>query len=122
MKKKEVEKAPEKASQLPDPCGYKLLIMLPKAEERTEGGLYKAAETKALEEVSSVCGLVLKMGPDAYSDKRRFPGEPYCKKGDMVMFKPYSGTRFTIHGEEFRFINDDSVDAVVLDPRGIAKR
>ena len=113
----------DKATQLPEPSGFKLLIMLPTAEETfSEGGLFKAKATKDLEEVSSICGFVLKMGADAYQDKRRFPGEPYCAVGDWVMFKPYSGTRFLIHGAEFRLINDDSVDAVVDDPRGIAKR
>ncbi|MHC4882946.1 MAG: co-chaperone GroES family protein [Planctomycetota bacterium] len=116
-----VETEPPKATQLPVPTGYKLLIALPEAEDKTAGGIVKAAETKHMEEVSSVCGFVLDMGPDAYSGDR-FPSGPYCKKGDWIMMRSYSGTRFAVHGKEFRLINDDSVDAVVDDPRGITKR
>ena len=61
------------------------------------------------------------MGPDAYDDKKKFPNGPYCNEGDWVLMRSYSGTRFKIHGKEFRLINDDSVEAVVQDPRGIEK-
>nr|ASN63344.1 co-chaperonin GroES [uncultured virus] len=109
------------ASQLPDPKGYKLLIALPDPEEKTEGGILKAKQTMQVEEVGSICGFVLKMGDDAYNDDKRFPNGPYCKVGDWIMMRSYSGTRFKIHGKEFRLINDDSVEAVVEDPRGIEK-
>jgi len=108
------------ASQMPRPSGYKLLIALPEVDETTEGGLIKATETMQREEVSSVCGFVIEVGPDAYPEEK-FPSGPWCKKGDWIMMKPYSGTRFKIHGKEFRLINDDSVDAVVADPQGIIK-
>ena len=109
------------ASQLPDPKGYKLLIALPEPAETTEGGILKAKQTLDLEEIGSICGFVLKMGADAYNDEKRFPNGPYCKEGDWVLMRSYSGTRFKIHGKEFRLINDDSVEAVVQDPRGIEK-
>jgi len=112
----------QKATQLPEPKGYKLLIMLPKADEKTAGGIIKADKTRQMEEVGSICGFVVKMGADAYSDKKRFPSGAYCKVGDWIMMRAYAGTRFAIHGEEFRLINDDSVDAVVEDPRGYQKR
>jgi hypothetical protein len=35
--------------------------------------------------------------------------------------RPHAGTRVKIHGREFRIINDDSVEAVVEDPRGISR-
>jgi co-chaperonin GroES (HSP10) len=73
------------------------------------------------EEVGSIVGFVLKMGPDAYADAQRFPSGAYCKEGDWVLMRSYSGTRFSVHGKEFRLINDDSVEAVVEDPRGIVK-
>ncbi len=126
--KKPVEKVKEedqtlpKASQLPEPKGYKILIALPEPEEATTGGILKAESTKQIEEVGSVCGFVLKIGPDAYQDTKRFPNGPYCKVGDWIMMRSYSGTRFTIHNKEMRLINDDSVEAVVDDPRGIQKR
>lgn len=109
------------ASQLPEPQGYKLLIALPEADEKTEGGILKAASTIKMEEVGTICGFVIKMGADAYKDKSRFPNGPCCKEGDWVLMRSYSGTRFKIHGKEFRLINDESVEAVVQDPRGIEK-
>lgn len=109
------------ASQLPQPCGYKLLIALPEAKEKTDGGIILAQETRNAEEVSSICGFVLKVGEDAYKDEKRFPNGAWCKEGDWIMMRAYAGTRFKIHGKEFRLINDDSVDAVVEDPTGIVK-
>ena len=85
------------------------------------GGIIKAAETLKVEEIGSICGFVLKMGADAYKDEKRFPNGAYCQEGDWVLMRSYSGTRFKVHGKEFRLINDDSVEAVVDDPRGIEK-
>jgi co-chaperonin GroES (HSP10) len=65
--------------------------------------------------------FVIKMGPDAYKDEKRFPSGPYCKTGDFVLVRPHAGTRLKIHGREFRIINDDSVEGVVEDPRGISR-
>ena len=109
------------ARQLPEPKGYKLLIALPEVEEKTEGGIIKAHSTMQVEETGSIIGFVMKIGPDAYADEKRFPSGPYCKQGDFVMMRAYSGTRFKIHGKEFRLINDDSVEGVVEDPRGIVR-
>ena len=110
------------ASRMPTPTGYKILIALPEADDKTEGGIIKAEETKRIEEIGSVCGYVLALGPDCYGDKKRFPSGAYCQEGDWVLMRSYSGTRFAIDGTEVRLINDDSVEAVVDDPRGIAKR
>ena len=108
------------AAQIPKPTGYKLLISLPEPDKATEGGIIKAAETLQIEEVGSICGRVVEMGPDAYKDPTRF-SESYCKVGDWILMRSYSGTRFLIHGKEFRLINDDSVEAVVEDHRAISK-
>ena len=113
--------ADTKPSQLPEPTGYKISNALPEVDEKTEGGIIKAQETMHLEEVGSIVGFVMKLGPDAYEDKKKFPNGPYCKEGDFVLMRSYSGTRFSIHGKEFRLINDDSVEAVIDDPRGIRK-
>ena len=110
-----------KAKQLPVPKGYKLLIALPDIEETTKGGIIKASQTMKVEEVGSICGFVITMGEDCYQDEKRFPNGPYCKEGDWIIMRSYSGTRFKVHGKEFRLINDDSVEAVVEDPRGIVK-
>ena len=110
-----------KASQMPEPKGYKILIALPEPDEKTDGGIIKSRQTMYNEEVGSIVGFVLDMGPDAYANLDRFPTGPFCQKGDWVVMRSYSGTRFLVHGKEFRLINDDSVEAVVEDPRGIVK-
>ena len=111
----------EQATQLPKPTGYRILIAIPEKEEKTEFGILKARETLQYEEVSTVVGFVLGMGPDCYKDEIRFPTGPWCQIGDFVMFRDYSGTRIRIHGKEFRVINDDNGEAVVDDPRGVEK-
>jgi co-chaperonin GroES (HSP10) len=116
-----VASAAEKAAQLPDPKGYKILIGLPKIEEKYESGILKADAVVRQDEVATVVGFVLKMGPDCYKDEVKFPTGPYCKEGDFVLMRTYSGTRFKVHGQEFRLINDDSVEAVVQDPRGFSR-
>ena len=111
----------EKARQLPDPSTYHLLCVLPEIDEEYESGLVKAGQTVHYEELLSPVLFVVKVGPDAYKDEKRFPSGPSCKVGDFVVVRPNSGTRMKIHGKEFRIINDDSVEAVVQDPRGISR-
>lgn len=111
----------DRASQLPNPSGFKLLCAVPHIEEEYASGLIKADETKRVEEQTTVVLFVVKIGPDAYKDTSRFPSGPWCKVGDFVLTRPYSGTRVVIHGKEFRIINDDTVEGVVDDPRGIRR-
>ena len=111
----------EKATQLPDPSGYRILCAIPEIEEKHESGILKADITMHHEEVLSTVFFVVKMGPDCYQDKVIFPNGPWCKVGDFVLARPNSGTRLKIHGREFRIINDDSVEGTVLDPRGIKR-
>jgi co-chaperonin GroES (HSP10) len=111
----------KQATQLPEPTGYRILIAIPDKEKKTEGGILKAQETLNYEEVSSIVGFVMKMGTDCYKDETRFPTGPWCQVGDFVLFRSFSGTRIKIYGKEFRMINDDNVEAVVDDPRGIEK-
>lgn len=113
--------AEEKARQLPEPSGYHILVALPEAEEKYDSGLIKADETRRFEEVLSTVFFVVKLGPDCYKDEKRFPTGPWCKEGDFILARPNSGTRLKIHGREFRLLNDDSVEAVVQDPRGISR-
>jgi co-chaperonin GroES (HSP10) len=112
---------PKSGKQLPDPSGFRLLIALPEVEEKTEGGLYIPDERRDAESVASIVGFVLEVGPDAYADEERFPNGPWCKQGDWIVMRAYSGTRLRIHGKEFRIINDDSVEAVIDDPRGVVR-
>lgn len=111
----------DKARQVPDPSTFHLLCVLPEIDEEYESGLIKAGQTMHFEEVLSPVLFVVKMGPDAYKDTTRFPNGPSCKVGDFVLVRPNTGTRIKIHGKEFRIINDDSVEAVVQDPRGITR-
>lgn len=115
------ESAEEKARQVPDPSTYHILCVLPEIDEQYESGLVKAGQTMHYEEVLSPVLFVVKVGPDAYKDKDRFPSGPSCKVGDFILVRPNTGTRIKIHGKEFRIINDDSVEAVVQDPRGISR-
>jgi len=111
----------EVKSQLPEPKGWKILIAMPTAEEKTEGGIIKASTTVKDEEVSNICGFVLKLGPECYNDTKRFPSGNWCEAGDWVVFRAYSGTRMKMYGQEFRLINDDTVEAVVDDPTGVVR-
>nr|ASN63310.1 co-chaperonin GroES [uncultured virus] len=113
--------AEQKAKQLPDPSGYRILCGIPEIENKYESGIVKADVTKQHEELLTTVLFVMKMGPDCYKDKDRFPSGPWCKEGDFVLVRPHAGTRLKIHGTEFRIINDDSVEGVVEDPRGISR-
>jgi co-chaperonin GroES (HSP10) len=113
--------AEDKAKQLPEPATYHLLCILPEADEKYDSGLLKADKTVQFEELLSPVLFVLKMGPDAFKDEKRFPSGPSCKEGDFIIVRPNTGTRMKIHGREMRIINDDSVEAVVQDPRGISR-
>jgi co-chaperonin GroES (HSP10) len=112
--------AEERATQLPNPSGYHILVAIPEIEEKYDSGIIKADSTKHFEEVLSTVFFVVKLGPDAYKGER-FTSGPWCKEGDFILARPNSGTRLKIHGREFRLINDDSVEAVVDDPRGISR-
>ena len=125
MPKPESVKTPELSkeakSQLPVPKGWKVLIAMPKADEKSKGGIIKASSTIQDEEVSNICGYVLKLGTECYKDTKRFPTGAWCKEGDWVIFRAYSGTRMKMYGQEFRLINDDTVEAVVDDPTGVVR-
>lgn len=113
--------AEEKAKQLPRPSGYRILCAIPEVEETYESGLVKADATINFEEKLATVLFVVALGPDCYNDPVKFPTGPWCKQGDFVIVRPNSGTRLLIHGREFRLINDDTVESVVDDPRGIKR-
>ena len=108
-------------AKLPEPTGYRLLIALPEIDEKTQGGVIMPDGLVKDESTASIIGFVIKSGPDAYSDKERFPNGAWCKEGDFVIFRSYSGTRFKVAGKEFRLINDDTVEGVVDVPRGYTR-
>jgi co-chaperonin GroES (HSP10) len=115
------ETAEERAKQVPDPSGYRILCAIPEIEGTYESGILKADAVLKYEELLTTVLFVVKMGPDCYKDEKRFPSGPWCKQGDFVLVRPHAGTRVKIHGREFRIINDDSVEGVVDDPRGISR-
>ena len=114
-------RAEQKATQLPKPAGYHILCMVPDAADEYDGGILKSDQAKQYEEVLTPVLFVMDVGPDAYQDKERFPSGPLCKVGDFILIRPNSGSRLKIHNQEFRIINDDSVEATVQDPRGITR-
>ena len=114
----------DKAKQLPDPRTFHILCVVPEAMQEyaeSEVGIIKSSQVMHHEEVLTPVLFVVKLGPDCYKDTTRFPSGPSCKEGDFVIVRPNSGTRLKIHGREFRILNDDSVEAVVEDPRGITR-
>ncbi len=117
----QVEEAEERGKQLPAPVGYKLLLILPEQGDKYESGIVKADSTRYADEVASVVAFVAAMGPDCYQDSKKFPNGPWCKQGDFVIIRPYGGVRIVVHGKEMRLVNDDSIEAVVDDPRGIKR-
>jgi co-chaperonin GroES (HSP10) len=112
----------EKATQLPKPSGYRILCAIPEAEKEHDGGILKSDETMRNEETLTTVLFVIDLGPDCYVDKVKFPTGPWCKKGDFILVRPHAGTRLVIHNKEFRIINDDTVEGVVSDPRGIRRK
>ncbi len=114
--------AKQVASMMPEPVGYQLQILLPKDETVTDGGVIKPDLLVDRERTATIVGFVHSMGVDAYKDTTRFPSQiPWCKVGDWVIFSAFVGTRVKVGKQEIRFINDDCVQAVVEDPRGIKR-
>ena len=106
---------------LPTPKGFRMLVAMPEVKEKTAGGIMLPDDLKKREETASIIGQVLSMGDDCYADPARFPSGPWCKEGDWVLMRSSSGTRFKVKGREFRILNDDTIEAVVLDPKGFER-
>ena len=115
VKKSEKKEEPK----LPQPTGWRLLVLPFKMKEKTKGGLVLAETTLEKQQVASQVGLVMAMGPDCYADKDRYPDGPWCKVKDWVMFARYAGSRVKIEGGEIRMLNDDEVLATIDSPEDI---
>lgn len=112
----------ERARSLPTPTGYRILCAVPDVDRQFENSrLIKSDTFIKMEEHGTTVLFVLTLGPEAYKDTSKFPQGPWCKEGDFVLVRTYSGTRFKVFGKEFRLLNDDQIDAVVQDPRGITR-
>jgi co-chaperonin GroES (HSP10) len=116
------KEAEERAKQLPTPKGYRILCAIPEVEKEFESGILKPDELIRTDELLTTVLFVIDLGEDCYKDPERYPTGPWCKKGDFILVRPNAGTRLVIHDREFRIINDDSVEAVVQDPRGIKRK
>ena len=120
LKKSEKQKeVTNEKAKLPQPTGWRMLVLPFKMNEKTKGGVLLQQETIERQQVGSQCGNVLAMGPDCYKDKDRFSQGPWCKVGDWVVFARYAGSRIEIEGGEVRLLNDDEVLATVQDPTDI---
>ena len=117
-KEKEKEITTE-SSKLPKPTGWRMLVLPFKMKEKTKGGIIIAETSLERQQVASQCGLVLRMGPDCYTDKERYPDGPWCKEKDWVIFARYAGSRIKIEGGEVRMLNDDEILATVDNPEDI---
>ena len=126
------DKAPEKEEKtltkeilenqkelLPQPTGYRVLILPRGRDPVTKGGIQLAKETIDRDSIASVVGYVVALGPDAYKDVNKFPDGPWCKEGDWILFGRYAGARFRIEGGEMRLLNDDEILAMLPDPEAV---
>jgi co-chaperonin GroES (HSP10) len=107
--------------QLPDPTGYRILVAPKAVEATTQTGIHLPDERVEKENDASIVFCVIKLGSDAYKDSKKFPDGPWCKEGDWIVLSSYAGTRFKVQGMEFRIINDDTVLAVIDDPRRVSR-
>jgi len=108
----------ETVDELPEPSGYRILVLPFTPKNKTKGGILFSQESLDKARIATTCGYVLKMGDLAYKDKDKF-GEPWCKKGDWVIFARYAGSRLPIEGGEVRILNDDEVLGTVKDPESL---
>ena len=118
-KSKPKKEIPKESDQLPQPTGWRILVLPFKIDEKTKGGVILGQDTIERQQVASQCGNVLAMGSECYRDKKRYPNGPWCKVGDWVVFARYAGSRIEIEGGEVRLLNEDEVLATIQDPKSI---
>ena len=106
--------------RLPQPTGYRMLIIPYYPSEKTKGGLYVPDQVREREAFATVAAYVVKLGPDAYKDSQKFPTGAWCSEKDWVLIGRYAGNRFKVENLEVRIINDDNIIATILDPKDIS--
>ena len=119
LKKSEKKEVTNEKAKLPQPTGWRLIVLPFKMDERTKGGIIMNESTLEKQQVASQCGNVLAMGPQCYTDKERYPEGPWCKVGDWVIFARYAGSRIQIEGGEIRLLNEDEILATIKNPEDI---
>ena len=116
---KQKEDSKTSLEKLPNPTGWRLLVMPFQVKEETKGGIIIAQETLDRARVATQVGYVLKMGDLCYQDKEKFSTGPWCKEKDWVIFARYAGSRMEIDGGEIRMLNDDEVLGTIDNPEDI---
>ena len=116
---KAVEKQKKEMEKVPTPTGYRITLFPLRLDSKTKSGIHLTDETVQESQLTTNICKVLKVGPDAYNDKEKFPTGPWCKEDDWVLITRYAGSRIKIDGGELRIINDDEILAVIDDPRDI---
>ena len=119
LKKSEKKEVTNEKDKLPQPTGWRLIVLPFKMDEKTKGGIIMNESTLEKQQVASQCGNVLAMGPQCYTDKERYPEGPWCKVGDWVIFARYAGSRIQIEGGEIRLLNEDEILATIKNPEDI---
>ena len=119
LKKSEKKEVTNEKAKLPEPTGWRLIVLPFKMDEKTKGGIIMNESTLEKQQVASQCGNVLAMGPQCYTDKERYPEGPWCKVGDWVIFARYAGSRIQIEGGEIRLLNEDEILATIKNPEDI---
>jgi co-chaperonin GroES (HSP10) len=105
--------------RIPKPTGWRIVVMPFRPSAQTKGGLLLAKQAIEKQQIATVCGYVVEVGPLAYSDTEKFPGGAWCKKGDWVVFARYAGARINLDDGEIRILNDDEILATIKDPEDI---
>ena len=115
----QAEKKKNEVEKIPQPSGWRMVLFPLKLQGKTKGGVLLTDDTVTESQVTTNICKVLKMGPECYKDKEKFPSGPWCKEDDWVLITRYAGSRIKIDGGELRIINDDEILAVIDDPRDI---
>jgi co-chaperonin GroES (HSP10) len=116
---KKKEKQKQEVEKVPSPTGFRIVLFPLRLDSKSTAGIYFTDDTIEQAQVTTNICKVLKLGPDAYQDKERFPNGSWCKEGDWVLITKYAGSRIRIDGGELRIINDDEILAILDDPRDI---
>ena len=105
--------------KLPEPTGYRILILPFTQKAVTKGGIHLSESYVEKERLGTNVGFVVSLGPDAYKDKNKFPNGAWCQARDWVIFGRYAGARIKIDGGDLRLLNDDEILAVVNNPEDV---
>ena len=90
------------------PLADRVVIKPSPAEEKTKGGIILPDTAKE----KPVMGEVVAVGPGKIADDGT-KIVPEVKVGDKVLYGKYSGTEVTVDGEEYLFMREADIFAIV---------